>query len=139
MMSEVLSYRHASRRPTPILHSFIHALSSILAYLRQNAETIPPDLLATGADACLTALWTRYEDTEHILRALAALCGRVSRPFHPAVIESHVTTRGSISTPLHSCLFHRRQHLSYHSSTSTWKTISSAHLGESLRESLRIC
>ncbi|KAI0779845.1 Spc98 family-domain-containing protein [Fomes fomentarius] len=76
LLTDIRGERHASRRPTPILHAFTHALSSILAYLRQNAATIPPDLLATGADACLAALWTRYEDTEQMLRALAALCGR---------------------------------------------------------------
>lgn len=36
---------------------------------------------AAGEDARLTALWMQYEDMENILKALAALCGRVSRLF----------------------------------------------------------
>ena len=77
--AHVSSRHHSSGQPTPILHAFTHALSSILAYLRETVETIPSDLEAeTGADARLTALWAKYEDMESILQALAALCGRVS-------------------------------------------------------------
>ncbi|EJF65129.1 hypothetical protein DICSQDRAFT_98693 [Dichomitus squalens LYAD-421 SS1] len=71
------SHHRPSGQPTPILHAFRHALSSILAYLRENADAIPIDLQANlGADARLTALWTKYEDMSSILQALAALCGR---------------------------------------------------------------
>ncbi|KAH9855199.1 hypothetical protein C2E23DRAFT_814873 [Lenzites betulinus] len=74
---EVVSARLALIRTTPVSHAFTHSLSSILAYLRQLAEAIPVDFQATtGDDARLTALWTRYEDMEDILKALAALCGR---------------------------------------------------------------
>ncbi|RPD78227.1 hypothetical protein L226DRAFT_558242 [Lentinus tigrinus ALCF2SS1-7] len=66
-----------SHSTTPILHAFTHCISTILAFLRQKAETIPPDLQAIpGADARLTALWTQYEHLELMLLALAALCGR---------------------------------------------------------------
>lgn len=72
------SRRHSTNEATPTLHAFAHALSSILAYLRETAEAIPPELQASpGADARLAALWTRYEDMESVLQALAALCGRV--------------------------------------------------------------
>ncbi|KAI0743786.1 Spc98 family-domain-containing protein [Daedaleopsis nitida] len=67
---------HPSSRAIPTLHAFTHALSSILAHLCETAETIPSELQAITGDARLTALWARYEDTEHVLVALAALCGR---------------------------------------------------------------
>ncbi|KAI1796462.1 Spc98 family-domain-containing protein, partial [Ganoderma leucocontextum] len=71
------SRHHPTNQPTPTLHAFTHALSSILAHLRQTAETISPDVQASpGGDARLIALWTRYEDMESVLQALAALCGR---------------------------------------------------------------
>lgn len=73
-----ISRRHSNDQPTPTLHAFTHALSSILAFLRETAEAIPPDMrVSPGADARLTALWTKYEDMENVLQALAALCGRV--------------------------------------------------------------
>ena len=69
---------HLSDRSTPVKHAFAHALSSVLGYIRQNAERIPPDLQATpNADARLMALWTKYDSMENVLEALAALCGRV--------------------------------------------------------------
>ncbi|TFK94615.1 hypothetical protein K466DRAFT_476152 [Polyporus arcularius HHB13444] len=71
------SRRHSVSRSTPIVHAFTHAISSILAYLRQMADRASPELHADpGAGALLTALWTRFEDMEHILLALAALCSR---------------------------------------------------------------
>ncbi|KAI0702946.1 Spc98 family-domain-containing protein [Cerioporus squamosus] len=77
LVTDTPESRHFSNRHTSILHAFTHAISSILAYLRQTAETIHPELHAfPGADARLTALWTQYEDMEYILLALAALCSR---------------------------------------------------------------
>ncbi|PIL34214.1 hypothetical protein GSI_03925 [Ganoderma sinense ZZ0214-1] len=70
--------RHRSTdQPTPTLHAFTHALSSILAFLRETAEAIPPNMGEDrGTDARLVALWTKYEDVESVLQAVAALCGR---------------------------------------------------------------
>ncbi|KAH9942301.1 Spc98 family-domain-containing protein [Epithele typhae] len=62
---------------TPVIHAFVHTLSTILASLRRSAECIPADVRAIpGADARLTALWTQYEEMERILEALARLCRR---------------------------------------------------------------
>lgn len=67
------------RVSTPTSHAFAHALSSILAYLRQVAEAISPDYQSiAGVDPELVSLWKRYEDMEHVLKALATLSGRVS-------------------------------------------------------------
>lgn len=81
--------RHSIGQSSPILHAFSHSLLTILAYLRHIADSIPPELQTIpGADARLTALWTRYEDMQHILQALASLTGRVStvsRPSHTRV------------------------------------------------------
>ena len=68
-----------ARSSTPISHAFAHALASVLAYLRQVAEAISPDYQSlAGGDPELVSLWTRYEDVEHVLKALATLSGRVS-------------------------------------------------------------
>ncbi|KAJ2989449.1 hypothetical protein NUW54_g8779 [Trametes sanguinea] len=73
---ELLSERQ-DKRSSPSTHAFNHAISSILAHLRQLAEAISPcSDTASGIDARLAALWTQYEDLEAIVTALAALCGR---------------------------------------------------------------
>ncbi|KAI0769320.1 Spc98 family-domain-containing protein [Trametes elegans] len=74
---ELLADSQETRHSTPVSHAFTHSLSSILAHLRQIAESRLPDIHAVaGAQARLAALWTQYEDMEHVLEALAALCGR---------------------------------------------------------------
>ncbi|KAH9892864.1 Spc98 family-domain-containing protein [Cubamyces lactineus] len=74
---ESLSDTRAPRSSTPISHAFAHALASVLAYLRQVAEAISPDYQSlAGGDPELVSLWTRYEDVEHVLKALATLSGR---------------------------------------------------------------
>ncbi|KAI0829680.1 Spc98 family-domain-containing protein [Trametes gibbosa] len=74
---ELLADKRETRHTTPVSHAFTHSLSSILSYLRSLAEAISVDFQTTvGDDARLTGLWTRYEDMEDILRALAALCSR---------------------------------------------------------------
>ncbi|OSD04024.1 hypothetical protein PYCCODRAFT_1364885 [Trametes coccinea BRFM310] len=68
---------HRDKRPSPSTHAFNHAISSILAHLRQLAEAISPNpQTASGMDALLAALWAQYENMEAILTALTALCGR---------------------------------------------------------------
>ncbi|KAI0356163.1 hypothetical protein OH77DRAFT_1423763 [Trametes cingulata] len=74
---ELLADDFDVKRSTPVSNAFTHSLSSILAYLRQMAENIPSHFdAASGQDARLNALYAQYEDMEHILKALAALCGR---------------------------------------------------------------
>ncbi|KAI0330134.1 hypothetical protein GY45DRAFT_1324015 [Cubamyces sp. BRFM 1775] len=104
---ESLSDARAPRSSTPVSHAYAHALASILAYLRQVAEAIAPDYRsAAGVDAELVSLWTRYEDMEHVLRALATLSGR-DEDVDPADYPSIPTA----PTALLSSIY---QHLSDH-------------------------
>ncbi|CDO76725.1 hypothetical protein BN946_scf184796.g19 [Trametes cinnabarina] len=88
---ELLSERQ-DRRFGPSMHAFNHAISSILAHLRQRAEAIAPNPdMVFGIDARLAALWVQYEDMEAMLTALAALCGRdesVTPSDYPLIPES---------------------------------------------------
>ncbi|KAM5533317.1 hypothetical protein V8D89_012991 [Ganoderma adspersum] len=96
-----LSRRHSIDQLTPTLHAFTHALSSILACLRETAEAIPPDMqVSPGADARLTALWTKYEDMESVLQALAALCGR-EETVDPMDFNSIPTAPNALLSAIH--------------------------------------
>ncbi|KAI0371144.1 hypothetical protein BV20DRAFT_1120885 [Pilatotrama ljubarskyi] len=86
---ELLADHSDTKRSTPVLHAFTHSLSSVLAYLRQSVESIPSHFdAASGQCARLAALCAQYEDMEHVLKALAGLCGReerISPPDYPPI------------------------------------------------------
>lgn len=61
----------------------MHALSSILAFLRQVAVALPSSMtpdseILPGDTAALAASWLHYVELEEVLQAFAALCHRVS-------------------------------------------------------------
>ncbi|KAI0655958.1 Spc98 family-domain-containing protein [Cubamyces menziesii] len=104
---ETLSDTRVPRVSTPTSHAFAHALSSILAYLRQVAEAISPDYQSiAGVDPELVSLWKRYEDMEHVLKALATLSGR-DENVDPADYPSIPTAPNALLSSIY-------QHLSDH-------------------------
>lgn len=101
----LLRHSHADQ----IIHSFIHALSSVLDHLRtQLADSVDFDLPTTDASG-LTAVWTRYGLIEDVLNALGRLCGRVRMFPHPN--RSILTFQPSNKTPYRPSINHCRQQL----------------------------
>ncbi|KAJ7163543.1 gamma-tubulin complex, DGRIP91/SPC98 component protein [Mycena crocata] len=68
------SLRSRSAKEGPTIHSFTHALSTILTFLRESLARCPP--LENDVSATLVAVWTQYERYEEVLVALSGLCGR---------------------------------------------------------------
>ncbi|KAI0930359.1 hypothetical protein AcV5_007095 [Taiwanofungus camphoratus] len=90
----VVNHRKSHSRTEPVHHAFMHALSSILAFLRQVAVALPssmtpdPEILP-GDTAALAASWLHYAELEEVLQAFAALCHR----------EQHVTPTAYAKIP----------------------------------------
>ncbi|KAF9804294.1 hypothetical protein IEO21_09428 [Rhodonia placenta] len=68
-------------RVSPVVHSFMHALSTVLLEIRQLIlRACSPPYSETVSDSqtpvSLTAFWLKFADVEEILRSLSSLCHR---------------------------------------------------------------
>lgn len=86
--------RHS--RADQVIHSFIHALSSVLDHLRTQLAGAAFFSFPLTDTPGLTVVWTRYGPIEELLETLGRLCGRVR-----VVLYSPSQTNPSIQ-PMHT-------------------------------------
>ncbi|GLB36953.1 putative spindle pole body component [Lyophyllum shimeji] len=68
--------RPRSSHEGPTVHAYVHALSTIITFLRQALARCPPVGDPVSGQHTLSAIWIHYEIYEEILVTLADLCGR---------------------------------------------------------------
>ncbi|KIJ50502.1 hypothetical protein M422DRAFT_224566 [Sphaerobolus stellatus SS14] len=96
-----------NRNDSPILHSLLHAISSVLTFLRNSLSQRPPN-----STNHLANLSIHYSDTEELLEAVASLCHCDRNPPFEDVL----------SQPS-KLLMHIYDHLKQHFERSSTKTV----------------